>query len=134
MMQIINFLVANAGDVQFVGVKWEHNHGVVFACQYHPGARPFALHNVGDIDNILRFVREQSPEVKSIKFALTPDGTLFVRSLATLGEESYEMEDYVSPPEEGEIVEPPQVQLDQILCNFSLKLQKAKAQRSLLYN
>lgn len=129
--RIITFLAQNR-DIEFVGIKLgvETETAVVWAAPRKLG-RGFRIHNVGDIDSITHYLR-CNREVKTLKLALLDDGRVILRSLATISDSNFEIDGYISPPDQepGEQRVSAQQQLHDWLDNFAKKLANVRRQLS----
>lgn len=117
MKKIVEFL-AQHRDIEFVGFKLgvESDVTVVWAAPRALG-NGFRLHNVGDIDNVTKYLK-CNPEAESLKVALQDDGRLIVRSVASIADQKFEIDGYVGFDSDVSA----QQQFQEWLDNFSKKL------------
>lgn len=129
MIRLVQFLASNR-DVDVLGVRLDGDKPTVFGF-YADSPSGFRIHNVGDIDGIIHFLR-CNREVKSFKCKLHgEDGTVRIRALATIADENFELEGYIRPPDEVDSYVAPQIQLQRWLEDFSKKLADVRRKFSL---
>lgn len=124
MKRIVTFL-AEHPDIEWIGVRWDNNAAqVIGSVRGQPS--PFRVHNVGDIDEVIHYLR-CNPEAQSVKFALLDDGRLLIHSVASIADQHFAIEGWIAPQEKADAdYVPATTQLREWLDNFTLKLTQAR--------